>query len=82
MKDKIKFPFEPNEKVKAAFEQSSQYAKVLDMMIKALTQAFTQEYIDPWSIVQKEHPELMDFDRLSYNHLTKKIILRINKGQA
>jgi hypothetical protein len=36
MKDKIKFPFEPSEKVKAAFRYEKAMAKAVELMTKAL----------------------------------------------
>ena len=69
----VKFPFEPNEKVKAAFRQEAQYRRAIKMMTEAIAKAASG--IDsPWLVLGKEYPELMSIkEGLRYNELTETI---------
>ena len=72
----IKFPFEPNEKVKAAFGQQKVLERVVRIIVEALVSGLTDVFINPWDIVRKEHPELpKPSERYVYNTCDETITL-------
>lgn len=72
---KAKFPFVPNEQVKAAFRQEVQMKRAIALMTKALADA-ASDVLDPWEIVKKEHPEVLkQSSRLRYNVISETIDL-------
>ena len=74
MSNEIKFPFEPSERVKAAFRNEVRLRQAITLMTEALIQA-TTDMPDVWAIVRQDHPELTECERngskVSYNHLTQ-----------
>ncbi len=75
--EQIKFPFEPNEKVKAAFRNQSTLERMTAIITEALLTATTGFATNPWQILRKEHPELTESSKqLIYNQLDEKIEMR------
>lgn len=75
----IKFPFEPNEKVKAAFRSAVAQEEAVRLMTIALMEATTRLNMKttPWDILRKEHPDVLVADgRMTYNNLTEKLDLK------
>ena len=58
----IKFPFKPNECVVAAFRQEAQLKRAIVVMTEALAKV-AADAVDPWDILMREHPELMEGKR-------------------
>jgi len=74
-KKEIKFPFEPNKKVKAAFRQETQLRRAIYVMTEAVAKV-AADVIDPWEVAKQEHPELMvNLGRLKYNLISERIDL-------
>ncbi|MBN2591602.1 MAG: hypothetical protein JXA96_17180 [Sedimentisphaerales bacterium] len=79
MTKEIKFPFEPNEKVKASFRQTAQRKKAIQVMTEAIT-TIACKIDSPWRIARKEHPELMSIKEvLQYNELTETIDIVVSE---
>lgn len=73
MNKKIKFPFEPNEKVKKAFSHEVALKHVIEIMTEVMIEAASRVE-SAFPILIKEHPELKDCEkRLRYNHTIQKI---------
>ncbi len=71
MSKEIKFPFEPNERVKAAFRQEAQTTRAVTLMTEAITK-IASNILDPWTILKQEHPELIESEsQLKYNCLSE-----------
>ena len=67
-KKKITFPFEPNERVKAAFRSQAQRDHAVAIMTQALLEV-AQQSIDPWVVAFQEHPELTEYRfQMKYLH--------------
>lgn len=78
MSEEIKFPFEPNERVKAAFRNEVARIQAVEVMTKALLEASIQ-VANPWDVLRKEYPELCKLARktkLSYNYFTEMMDIR------
>lgn len=72
--EEVKFPFEPNEKVKAAFRQESSLASVVRCVMDALIVSASKSALNPWQTLYREHPELRDAPKnLTYNHFLETI---------
>ena len=57
MTEKIKFPFEPSEKVKAAFRNEGKTRVAIEIITRALVEAAASQVESPWMTLRKEHPE-------------------------
>ena len=82
MVEKIKFPFEPNERVKAAFRNEVARIQAIDVMTKSLLEASIQ-VANPWGVLRREHPELCDKAGktkvgYNYNHFTEMVDIKEN----
>ena len=53
----IKFPFEPNEKVKAAFRNEGKTRVAIEVITRALVEAAASQVESPWKTLRKEHIE-------------------------
>jgi len=75
--EEIKFPFEPNEKVKAAFRQQRQMKAAVQLMTEALAEV-AASIKEPFYVLAEEHPELREYrwTGLSYNHLTEELDIK------
>ena len=79
MSEKIEFPFEPSEKVKAAFRNENKMKIAVELMTRALADVLAESLYDPFEMLRKEHPEVLSRlkkGRLSYNHLTQTIDIK------
>lgn len=73
--EEVKFPFMPNEQVKAAFRQEVQLKRAIAMMTEALAKT-ASDVLDPWEVVKKEHPEILkQSTKLRYNVISETIDL-------
>lgn len=80
MSKEMKFPFEPNEKVKAAFRQFAAMQRAIQIMTEALLVTATEQIIDPWCTVKSEHPELdLHEDHLFYSRPLEMIDIKPKK---
>ncbi len=76
----VKFPFEPSEKVKAAFRRGTALRETVALMTEALMRAAADTTTDPWDVVRKEHPELnLVKGNIIYNHLHQHLDLKVDK---
>ena len=71
---KIKFPFKPSEKVRAAFRQERQLRMAIRLMTKALVEV-ASGISDPFDTLRTEHPELMEYKALNYNHMSEEVVI-------
>ena len=78
----VKFPFKPNETVKAAFEHDQGLAVIARVLINEMLESAVRKRLNPWDILIREHPELRKYlDRedeltLSYSHALREFNLR------
>ena len=75
----IKFPFEPSEKVKAAFRNEGKTRVAIEIITRALVDAAASQVDSPWMTLRKEHPEFQSrFGRdLIWNNLSETIDVKI-----
>ena len=78
----IKFPFEPNEKIKAAFRHDQQARMAIELIMDALLKT-SSKMINPWAVARKECPQLKEITknsklRLIYNYLSEMIDIETN----
>jgi len=79
-KEEIKFPFEPSEKVKAAFRHEGQMRAAVRLMTEALLKVAGEQCGEPFEILRKEHPDIFLKHRpLFYNHATQTVDIRTSK---
>ncbi len=77
MDNEIKFPFKPNEKVRAAFRQERQMKCAIKLMTQALAE-IAAEIQEPFTVLMEEHPEFKEYrySGLKYTHLTEEFNIR------
>ena len=80
------FPFMVNDAVHQAFVKYLAAEKTVRAMIEAILASQMENAVDPWEIVRREHPELMEFEAeygdkyyMSKSVLTKNMNLQIRK---
>jgi len=74
--EKIKFPFEPNEKVKAAFRNEAAIKHATRLITEALVETVAKCITTSWEMLRKEHPELLEILKpITYNHFTQTVDL-------
>ncbi|TET30121.1 MAG: hypothetical protein E3J70_05380 [Candidatus Heimdallarchaeota archaeon] len=77
VKKEIEFPFELNEKVKAAFRNESAMRMAIELVTKALVESAAFQISNPWLVLVKEHPELQKFhNNLVYNSMTETVDIK------
>lgn len=79
-KEEIKFPFEPSEKVKAAFRHEGQMKVAIRIMTEALVTAAAEQCSNPFELLREEHPDIFLSRRtLFYDQATQTIDIRTQK---
>lgn len=76
-KKEIKFPFKPNEKVRAAFRQERQMKVAIKLMTQALV-SIAAEIQDPFQVLIEEHPEFKEyrFSGVVYSRMTEEFDIK------
>lgn len=80
-KQEVQFPFEPNEKVKAAFRQETALKVAARCITDALLIAMARPLQNPpWKVLFKEHPEVYNACKsLIYDQVTDTIDIKTNE---
>ena len=75
---KVKFPFEPNEKVKAAFRQETALKVAVQCITEALVTTTARPLRNPWKVLFKEHPEVYNASKnLIYDQITDTVDIKV-----
>ena len=76
----IQFPFEPNEKVKAAFRQQTALKVAVQCITEALVVATARPLRNPWKVLFKEHPEVYSASKsLIYDQVTDTVDIKMKE---
>ena len=77
MENEIKFPFKPNEKVRAAFRQERQMRAAIRLMTQAVAEV-AAEINEPFTVLVEEYPEFKEYkySGIKYIHLTEEIDIK------